>query len=256
MLTLAHISDLHIDGGARARERVERVAAYLDGIADALDALVVAGDLTEHGTVAQLEEVRALLAGRLPVMVCPGNHDVVDGRAPFRRVMLGETGPQERGEAPVNAVYRLDGGAVVVCDSTVPGEGGGLLSEETLAWLEDTLDGLGRTPVVLGLHHHPAPLHLPSVDPIALQEPDRLAALLSRHPQVAGLLCGHAHTPAATSFARRPLLVAPGTVSVLPLPWEDAHRVTEAQPPAMAFHILDDQGRMTTHYRTVPPQEG
>ncbi|MUL40668.1 phosphodiesterase [Streptomonospora sp. PA3] len=251
MITLAHISDLHIDGGARARERVERVMAYIDAVADSLDALVVTGDLAEHGALGELEEARALLSGRLPAATCPGNHDVVEGRSAFRRVMLGEPG----GEDPVNAVHRVDGGAVVMCDSTVPGEGGGLLSEETLEWLEDTLADLRTTPVVLGFHHQPARLHAPYVDALAMQGADRLAFLLERHPQVAGLLCGHAHTAAATAFAQRPLLVAPATAGVLPLPWEDAHRVTDAQPPALAFHILDDDGRMTTHFRTAPPQE-
>ncbi|GAA4936348.1 metallophosphoesterase [Streptomonospora halophila] len=251
MITLAHISDLHIDGGARSRERVEQVMAYLNGIAGSLDALVVTGDLTEHGAVGELEEARALLSGRLSVVSCPGNHDVGEGRAAFRRVVLGE---KAAGEAPVNAVHRTGGGAVVLCDSTVPGEAGGLLSEETLEWLEETLTGLRGTPVVLGFHHPPVPLHVPYVDGIAMQGPDRLAVLLSRHPQVAGLLCGHAHTPAATAFAQRPLLVAPGTVGTSPLPWEDARSAYETHPPAVAFHVLDNAGRMTTHYRTAPRQ--
>ncbi|QBI54277.1 metallophosphoesterase [Streptomonospora litoralis] len=254
MITLAHISDLHVDGGSRARERVEQVMAYLDAVADSVDALVVTGDLTENGTVGELEEARALLSGRLPAVICPGNHDVVEGRAPFRRVMLGSEGGEkgDPGEAPVNAVHRADGGAVVLCDSTVPSEDGGLLSEETLDWLEDTLADLRQTPVVLGFHHHPVKLHTPYVDHIAMQGADRLSVLLARHPQVAGLLCGHAHTAAATAFAQRPLLVAPGTVSVAPLPWEDAEQVYAAHPPALAFHILDDEGRMTTHFRTAP----
>lgn len=247
MLTLAHISDLHIDGTARANARVQHVMDYIDSAAASVDALVVTGDLTENGTRGELEEVRALLAGRLPVITCPGNHDTATGRAPYRQVMLGDA----PSETPVNTVHRLSGGAVVLCDSAIPGSPGGRLAEETLQWLEQTLAELAPAPVVLGLHHHPVRLHTPYVDHIGLQEPDRLAALLERHPHVVGLLCGHAHTPAFTTFAQRPLAVAPGTVSVAPLPWEDAGTVRAAHPPALAFHILDD-GRMTTHIRTVP----
>ncbi|MET0492684.1 MAG: hypothetical protein ABW000_06080 [Actinoplanes sp.] len=42
----------------------------------------------------------------------------------------------------------------------------------------------------------------------------RLAALIAAHPQVAAVLTGHAHTAAASTFAERPLLVAPGAILV------------------------------------------
>jgi len=75
---------------------------------------------------------------------------------------------------------------------------------------------------------------------------------LADHPQVVPVLCGHAHTPAASTFAGRPLLVAPGVVSTLRLPWETANDIDEQMPPALAFHVLDDDGRLTTHYRLTP----
>jgi hypothetical protein len=62
-------------------------------------------------------------------------------------------------------------------------------------------------------------------------------------------------TPAATTFAGRPLLVAPGVVSTLRLPWEQrAHPADHVHldlPPALAFQVLDDEGRLTTRYRCV-----
>jgi hypothetical protein len=64
-------------------------------------------------------------------------------------------------------------------------------------------------------------------------------------------VCGHAHTPAASTFAGRPLLVAPGVVSTLRLPWEHGEVLDHSLPPAIAFHVLDDEWRLTTHYRLV-----
>ena len=58
--------------------------------------------------------------------------------------------------------------------------------------------------------------------------------------------------PAASTFAGLPLLVAPGVVSTLRLPWEGRGDIDEDLPPAVAFHVLDDHGRLTTHYRLVP----
>nr|WP_324615424.1 hypothetical protein [Streptomyces sp. NRRL S-920] len=103
------------------------------------------------------------------------------------------------------------------------------------------------------------PLHTPYVDEIRQFDESRLAALTTRHPNITAFLAGHAHTPAATTFANRPLLVAPGVVSTLRLPWEPqttpTHHIHRDLPPALAFHVLDDTGRLTTHYRVVPLDE-
>jgi hypothetical protein len=41
-------------------------------------------------------------------------------------------------------------------------------------------------------------------------------------------------------------------VSTALLPWESDKLVSYELPPAVAFHVLDDQRRLTTHYRVVP----
>lgn len=77
------------------------------------------------------------------------------------------------------------------------------------------------------------------------------AALVERHPQVVAVLCGHAHTAAVTTFAGRPLLVAPGVVSTLRPPGEGGGVADYDAPPGAAFHVLDDEGRLATRYRPV-----
>jgi Icc-related predicted phosphoesterase len=64
------------------------------------------------------------------------------------------------------------------------------------------------------------------------------------------VLCGHAHTGAATTFAGRPLIVAPGVVSQSVLPVEGNHVVDYDLPPAIALHVVDDRG-LVTHFRSV-----
>ncbi|MEO3872968.1 hypothetical protein ABGB18_29490 [Nonomuraea sp. B12E4] len=132
--------------------------------------------------------------------------------------------------------------------------GPGHLEEETLDWLEGVL-GSTDLPVFVAFHHPPALLHSPPVDGIRLQRTERLAELVAAHPNVPAVLVGHAHTPAATTFAGRPLLVAAGVVSTVKLPWEGGtsfdNCVDFDLPPLVAFHVLDDDGRMTTHYRVI-----
>jgi len=52
MVLLAHLSDLHLDGGERAAARAKRVLAFLDGLACPVDAVLLTGDIADHGTEA------------------------------------------------------------------------------------------------------------------------------------------------------------------------------------------------------------
>ena len=73
-----------------------------------------------------------------------------------------------------------------------------------------------------------------------------------KHPHVIATLVGHAHTACATTFAGRPLLIGGGCASTVPLDNEPYPVVWEAGPPTLAFHLLHDDGRLTTHWRALP----
>lgn len=244
MIVLAHVSDFHLDGGEHSTERAGRVMAYLNDLVGPPDAVLVTGDIADHGLPVEYELAGSILSSAHRILVCPGNHDE---RTAFRKVLLGE--PSDA--APVNAVHQVAGVTVALCDSTIPGRDDGLLAEETLDWLDAVLAAAPDAPALVCFHHPPVLLHSPYIDRIRQYGEQRLAALVGRHPNVVALLCGHAHTPAASTFAGRPLLVAPGVVSTLTLPWERGDVLNHDLPPAVAFHVLDDDLRLTTHYRVV-----
>lgn len=246
---IAHLSDVHIDSGERSVRRTRAVMDHLERLPFDLDAVLVTGDVADHGLPSEYARAREVLTSRHPVLICPGNHD---DRAAFRESLLGLPAAVE----PVNQVYRTDGMVLAMCDSSVPGKDEGFLADETLEWLDGVLAEAPReVPVLVAFHHPPATLHEPFIDGIRQFGAERLAALAHRHPHLAAFLCGHAHTAAVTTFAGRPLLVAPGVVSTLRLPWEPASSPQDYvhldQPPALAYHVLDDEGRVITHYRCV-----
>ncbi|MFI2612241.1 metallophosphoesterase [Kitasatospora sp. NPDC018619] len=252
MLTIAHLSDIHLgqvhrgDGGKRARRRAEQVMAYLDALPGPLDAVLVTGDLADHGLPQEYRQAVEVLSSRHPVLTCPGNHDA---RAPYREVLLGEA----PGEGPVNRLHRLPGADVLMLDSSIPGRHDGLLDDRTLDWLEAQLaEGRAELPALVAFHHPPVELHLPKVDAIRQSGGVRLARVLRRHPRVAALFCGHAHTSAAGTFAGLPLLVSPGVVSTVTLPCEGGPGISFDHPPMLAFHVLDGERRLTSHYRALP----
>ncbi|MFJ8579790.1 metallophosphoesterase [Micromonospora sp. NPDC093277] len=247
MLVIAHLSDTHLDSHPRSAERTARVMDYLHGLSRPVDAILVTGDVADHGEVAEYELAARLFDSPSPVLVCPGNHDVRDA---YRKGLLGD----ERGGAgPINARYDVAGAVFLLADSSVPGEDHGHLDEATMGWLAAELAGVpAGTPAFLALHHPPVALHHPVIDPIRLLPAQPLADLVAAHPQVAAVLTGHFHTAAASTFAGRPLRIAPGVISTLRMPWEGEGRVTtQTQPPGVAFHVYDDSGLLTTHYRVV-----
>ncbi|WP_457033028.1 metallophosphoesterase [Kitasatospora sp. P5_F3] len=246
MIVIAHLSDTHLDGSQRATDRTKAVLDHLDSLPYDLDAVLVTGDVTEHGLPAEYRLARELLDTRHPLLVLPGNHD---DRSAFRAGLLGE----EPSTEPVNRLHVTDGFAVALCDSTIPGRDDGRLDDGTLGWLDKAL-GSVAVPTLVAFHHPPVLVQVPYLDGVRQFGGERLAELTDRHPHVVGFLCGHAHLAASTTFAGRPLSIAPGVVSTARLPWEprpnpDAH-VHHDLPPALAFHVLDDTGRLTTHLRT------
>lgn len=247
MLLLAQISDLHLDGTDRATRRAARVMDYLRALPRPVDALLVTGDIADHGEESEYEQAAQILAAPFPVLPCPGNHDA---RPAYRKALLG----RPPGPGPINQVHHIAGTAILMCDSTIPGRDEGRLDAETLAWMHDTLDGLAPgTPALIAFHQPPVVLHHPLPDSGRLEQPGDLAALLDAHPQVVAVLTGHAHTAAASAFAGRPLIVSPAVTWTLRLPWEGDQPADRDQPPGLAFHILDDDRRLTTHYRVVLP---
>ncbi|NRQ33025.1 phosphodiesterase [Nonomuraea sp. NN258] len=244
MIVIAHVSDIHLDGTVRAAERTNLVMRYLDRLDHDFDAVLVTGDIADHGRPEEYEEARKLLTSRHPVLVCPGNHDV---REHYRQAFLG----QEPAPGPINQVHTTDRAIYAICDSSIPGRHDGHLDEETITWLAGVLAASDR-PVFIAFHHPPVTLHIPFIDEIRLHRAEPLAELVAGYPNVAAVLVGHAHAAAATTFAGKPLLVAPGIASGLILPWEGDYVADPGFPPSIAFHLYDDEGRLTTHYRVVP----
>jgi 3',5'-cyclic AMP phosphodiesterase CpdA len=247
VITVVQVSDVHIGSSPQDDQRAARLFARLADLTRPVDAVLITGDITDQGAPEDYEKAASLISTLpYPVFTCPGNHDE---RAAYARILLGE----ERPPGPVNQVRRAGGAVFALCDSTIPGEPGGRLADDTLEWLDRELgEAPAGAPVFVCFHHPPAVLHIPFLDGMRQTGGERLAEVLGRHGNVAAILAGHAHTPSATTFAGLPLLICPAVISTSVLPWEGDGVIDHAAPPAFAFHILDDQRRLTTHFRVVP----
>jgi 3',5'-cyclic-AMP phosphodiesterase len=242
---LGHISDLHL-GREGAGDRAEAVLARLAALSRPLDLLVVTGDVSDAGRLTDYQWLRERLGRFAGVIAVPGNHD---DRAGLRSGLLGQAANPGSGSGPVNTGHELDGLLVLGCDSSVPGEHPGLLSDETLAWADTTLTEVGLdTPAVLAFHHPPIEIDDQYLDGMRQFGADRLAGLLSRHPRVRALLCGHIHQAVSGRFAGVPVVTAPPVAAGWHLPWETDQAATG---PSFAVHAVSRSGDLTSYFRTA-----
>lgn len=245
MAVIAHISDLHFNGTEEHRARAAAVVDYLKTACfpNSLHGLLISGDVADEGLPEEYRELLATVDIEIPTIVLLGNHD---DRAAYSSVAL-----DRETTDPINTALWLDDLLLLALDSSIPGRSDGYLADGTLAWAAEQIEAASADTDVLIAFHHPATtIGLPLMDDRRQNATERLARLLRSHPNIVGTVCGHAHTPAVTTFADRPMVIAPGVSSTLSLPFEGASIVNSTQPPGLAFHIVD-QHRLTSHFRSV-----
>jgi len=164
-MVLVQISDLHVGAGAAGdpeRDLVDAVAAIAT-LTPRPDAVLVTGDLAEHGAPAEYERVLTLLdAIDAPVLRSPATTTTALRCAPrFRR-------PSREPASPVGGTHCATASAsvrcVVVCDTALPGRGDGALDSEQRTWLQRELAADLATPTIVAMRDPPAPIGLPFLD--------------------------------------------------------------------------------------------
>lgn len=247
---LAQISDPHLGeppiGGVKPKRSLREVVEAVGALPDPVDAILVSGDLAEHGA-AEEYALAAEVVGRLgaPIYVLPGNKD---DRATMREAfdLPGE------GDAPLDYAADLGPLRLVVIDSTIPGEDRGDFTPAQLEWLEAALAGAPEQPTIVAMHQPPLVTGMADWDGVIMRPADRaaLAAVIERHPQVRAIVGGHLHRIAASSLAGRPVIVAPSTF-VQARPNFEAEKVKLRDHfRGFLLHVLRD-GELSTQVEIV-----
>lgn len=242
---LAQISDLHLGepakDGVEPEECLRTVVAALGRLPNRPDAILVSGDLAEHGSRKEYKLAQKLVGGLgVPIHVLPGNHD-------DRRKMRKSFGIPGKGDAPIDYAVDLGPLRLVVIDSTIPGEDRGDFGPEQLEHLDAELAAAPEQPTIVAMHHPPLATGMDDWDGVNLPVPERraLAAVITRHPQVRAIVGGHLHRVTTSSLAGRPVLAAPSTY-LLARPDFIAETVElYAGTPGFALHALRD-GELST----------
>ena len=240
--TILFLTDSHAGAGTEGFQQQPRRPDLLPSIFEAIrqivrqhkvDLIIHGGDLTEHGTLSEIEQARDLLRIlRTPSAICLGNHDLASPQSiDMWRAMAERSDTFHLADSTV----ALPGADLVLLNTAWSAEpphffwdrnGGcneGLLVEQ-LRWLDNELSRQdGDRPAMLFTH---APLDLvpPELtgapEPIHLVKQSYAAALngvLDRHPRVKLVFTGHNHVTCATRHGNR---VHVSTSAVVEPPFE------------------------------------
>ena len=214
---LVQISDVHLTPRGELRPGVWPRDNLVRGLREVAaaglrpDVFLLTGDLADTGDAICYDDLAAILAEAADafganVIFLPGNHD---DRARFRRHLLG--GPDGVAAGPqLNRTYWRDGLRIIALDSTIPGEDGGALDEQTLDYLRSELRTIAEDGTIVALHHPPISSPIEPMAGMALRDPARLRDAIAGS-DVRIVLCGHNHHEALGKLGATPVWVSPAT---------------------------------------------
>lgn len=243
---LVQISDVHLTAsgslppGVRPRDNLLTGLRLLEEAAIRPDIFLLTGDLADASDGGCYDDLAGILAEAAngcgaSVVYLPGNHD---DRDTFRRHLLGDSG-----DGPVNQTHWRGGLRIIALDSTVPGEDGGDLGKETLAYLRSELSRSAPDGTVVALHHPPILSPIQPMSRMALRDPRGLRDAIA-DSDVRLVLCGHNHHEALGTLGAVPVWVSPASAYRL----DTATTQTFRGIPGSAFSRIDlsDDGPTVT----------
>jgi 3',5'-cyclic-AMP phosphodiesterase len=249
---IAQLSDPHVSDDDDARALA--LAAAVQAVA-ALDpapgAVLVSGDLAEHGSAGEYERVRQTLAALpMPVHVLAGNHD--DREAMRKSFPLPPAAADAESE-DYRYVTHCGPLRLIGCDTTRPGRDDGEFGADRLTWLEARITEDRDTPTIVAMHHLPLPTGIPAMDALGLPRADRVALdeLIAAYPHVGMIMTGHVHRAVVGTLGGCAVFACPSTWIQTLLDLREPVRLrTVPEPPGFGLHVAV-AGELVTHVQPV-----
>ena len=258
---LAQVTDMHIKAGGKLSYKVVDTEASLARCVERIlalpqvpDAVIFTGDLTDFGKPEEYRNLARLIEPlAMPVYLMAGNHD---DPALMREMFSSHPYLRQR-SGKLDYVVDDFPVRIVALDSTIPQDSPGLLTGEQLEWLDATLAAARSKPTIVALHHPPFWTGIGHMDEQPLTNPDDLAAVISRHPQVERVIAGHLHRPIVTRFAGTIASTSPSPSHQVALDLaDDAASRFVMEPPGFQLHLWREGMGVVSHTAAIGQFEG
>lgn len=167
------------------------------------DLIIATGDIVQDDSVEAYQRFAdEIIKLSAPCIWLPGNHDDL---AKMTSVF------QQRELSDKKCVMLDEHWLVLLLNSQVDAVPYGRLNQKQLTWLQDCLVRYSDHPILIALHHHPFLSGCAWLDQHDLKNSDEFAAILSAHPNVRLLLCGHIHQDIDQIWSGKRIISTPST---------------------------------------------
>ena len=256
-MLLAQISDTHVTPAGAGTEYsgdtgpgLARCVTAIMGGMPVPDAVIATGDLANAGTEEEYGRLREILAPlAMPVYLMPGNHD---RRAALRRVFRDHDYLPASG--PLHYIVDRYDVRLVMLDTVIEGEDGGMLDDVQLSSLDAALAPITPKPTVIFMHHPPICTGIRRMDEILLEpaSASRLGEIVARSRGVERIACGHVHRATHARWRGTVVSICPGVAfqARVDLRAEGGFSATK-EPPAYQTHYWNG-AELVTHTVSLP----
>ena len=239
---ILQVTDPHLFADAAGKLRgtvtydsLRSVLADVERRAWPADLIALTGDLIQDDSREAYGHIRELFSPLgLPVHCVPGNHDV---RPLMREALAGE--PFRYCET-----HRQDDWLIIGIDSCVDGDAGGVIADEELERLAETIDASDARHIAVCLHHPPRPMQSRWLDGVGLKNADAFLETVAASGRVRTIVFGHVHQVFDETFRGMRILGTPSTCAQFKPRVDDFE--TDDNPPAYRRILLNPDGTTDT----------
>ncbi len=260
-MIVGQISDLHVVehglktlGIAPMAENLTTCVAAINANVPRPDVVVVSGDITDTGGIAEAHHAKRLLdALVMPYHIVPGNHDNRDTLS----TAFNTRADHARDRAFMSYVVDDFNLRLIALDSTHPGEPGGQLCAERLAWLDKRLAENPTKPTMIFLHHPPLNLGVLETDVDGFEGSQEFGRLIRQYTNIKRIVCGHVHVIAASDWSGTTVSTCPSMGMRLRLDLTmRQNSMFYLDGPAFQLHSLSSDQNLVTHTIYVRNDDG
>jgi len=250
-MLIAQLSDPHVcaagllyKGVADSNRLFSDAIRHLQQLDRQPDLVLITGDLTDEGRPQEYSMFRELLGAlELPHLLMPGNHD---DRENFRQAFF------DLGYLPTRGAlhYSIDDHPIriVALDSCQPGKHHGLIDDEGLQWLDQTLSQNRDKPTLVAIHHPPFKSGIRYIDDYRLFDAESLESIVRAHDNIEAIVCGHVHRAIFRRWAGTLVVACPSTCTEIALRLDPAAKGASFMgPPACLLHLWEPSAGMVSH---------
>ncbi len=251
MLKILQVTDLHLlpdsQGclmGVNTENNFKQVLEQAFRQHRSFDLILLTGDLAQDPNEQTYQRIGELLAPYpATCLALPGNHD---DAGLLRKVFS---------HPPLisDKALLLDGWKIICLDSQRPDSQGGLLQDQELDFLRQSLQQTPATPTLIAVHHHCLPTRCRWLDTMIIENHSQFLSLLAQYPQVKLVLSGHIHQLMEKQHQNFQVLATPA--SCFQFKAHSSEFSIDTLPPGYRVLNLHDDGRIDSQVFWLPQQD-